>query len=113
MLEAESLRFRDAIEQKYPALPFTLIAMIAEPLSFQQQVTPIIDDFLRDKANNPARKIIFDRVLAASPEDTRKLSSKSWGRIFRTRLFPNPLDRLRKTGQNLPYKMKRLGGYSK
>jgi len=108
MLEAESLRFRDAMERKYPRLTFTLIALIAEPLSFHAQVTPAIDDFLQRTTDSPTRKIIFDRVLAASPEDTRKLSAQSWGRIYRRHLIPNPMDRLRKAAQNLPAKIKKL-----
>ncbi len=108
MLAAESLRFRDAMEQKYPRLSFTLIALIAEPLSFHAQVTPVIDDFLQRATVVPERNIIFDRVLAASTEDTQKLSSKSWGRIYRRHLIPNPFDRMWRAAQNLPHKMKKL-----
>lgn len=106
-LESESLRFRDAMEKKYPSLPFNLIALIMEPFAFHAQVTPAIDEFLRQKAILPSRSIVYDRVLASVPEDTAKLSSKSWGRIYRRHLVTNPLQRMGKAFLTIPFKMRR------
>jgi hypothetical protein len=106
-LESEAIRFRDAIDTKYPALPFTLIALIMEPFSFHEYVTPAIDEFLRQKALSPdlsSQKIIYDRVLSSVPEDTRKISSKSWGRIYRKHLVTSPLTRMTRACITLPGK---------
>lgn len=110
-LESESIRFRDAIAEKYPALPFTLIALIMEPFTFDEHVTPAIDEFLRQKTLSPslsARKIIYDRVLSSAPEDTRKISSKSWGRIYRKHLVTSPIMRMGKACLALPFKIKAI-----
>ncbi|MBW6520773.1 MAG: hypothetical protein K0A99_07135 [Desulfoarculaceae bacterium] len=107
-LESESIRFRDAIEKKYPALQFKLIALIMEPFTFHPQVTPIIDEFLRKKSmpeSELSRKIVYDRVLASVPDDKAKISSKSWGRIYQKHLITSPLRRIGKACLAIPVKL--------
>ncbi len=53
------------------------------------------------------QKIVYDRVLTSVPEDKRKLSSKSWGRIYRRHLITNPLLRMGKTCLAIPFKVAR------
>ncbi len=103
-LESESIRFRDAIEKKYPLLQFKLIALIMEPFTFHDQVTPAIDKFLQQKSSS-TRNIIYDRVLTSVPEDKGKISSKSWGRIYRKHLITNPLMRMGKACLTIPFKV--------
>lgn len=106
-LESEAIRFQDVMAAKYPALPFTLIALIMEPFAFHECVTPAIDGFLRDKELSPegsTQRIIYDRVLSPVPGDKKKVSSKSWGRIYRKHLVTNPLTRLSRACITLPGK---------
>ncbi|MCF8057073.1 MAG: hypothetical protein K9K37_10595 [Desulfocapsa sp.] len=105
-LESESIRFREAIEKKYPLLQFKLIALIMEPITFDEKVTPVINEFFQQK-QKATRKIIFDRVLASTPEDKRKISSKSWGKIYRKHLIPNPVLRFSRACLNIPFKVRR------
>ena len=111
-LESESIRFRDAIEKKYPSLPFKLIALIMEPFTFHEKVTPVIDEFLHQKKiqeeSTITRKIIYDRVLTSVPEDKGKLSSKSWGRIYRKHLITSPVMRMGKTCLTIPFKVAKI-----
>lgn len=109
-LESESLRFRDAIEKKYPALPFKLIALIMEPFTFHEKVTPAIDKWLHQKSIQESiatRKIVYDRIIASVPEDKGKISTKSWGRIYRKHLITNPLMRMGKACLAIPFKVAR------
>lgn len=109
-LESESIRFRDAIEKRYPALQFKLIALIMEPFTFHEKVTPAIDDFLHRKSiqeSTATREIIYDRVLTSVPEDKRKLSSRSWGRIYRKHLITSPIMRMGKVCLAIPVKVAR------
>ncbi len=94
-LESESIWFRDAIAKKYPLLQFKLIALIMEPFTFHEKVTPAIDKFLQQKSIS-TKTIVFDRVLTSVPEDKGKISSKSWGRIYRKHLITNPFMRMGK-----------------
>ncbi len=103
-LESESIRFRDAIAKKYPLLQFKLIALIMEPFTFHEKVTPKIDEFLQQKST-ATQKIVYDRVLTSVPEDKRKISSKSWGRIYRRYLITNPLLRIGKACLTIPFKV--------
>lgn len=103
-LESESIRFRDAIAKKYPLLQFKLIALIMEPFTFHEKVTPAIDKFLQQKSSS-TRNIIYDRVLTSVPEDKGKISSKSWGRIYRKHLITNPLMRMGKACLTIPFKV--------
>lgn len=103
-LESESIRFRDAIAKKYPLLQFKLIALIMEPFTFHEKVTPKIDEFLQQKST-ATQKIVYDRVLTSVPEDKRKISSKSWGRIYRRHLITNPLLRIGKACLTIPFKV--------
>ncbi|MCX5869729.1 MAG: DUF1796 family putative cysteine peptidase [Deltaproteobacteria bacterium] len=105
-LESESIRFRDAIEKQYPSLQFKLISLIMEPFTFHEKVTSAIDKFLQQKAT-ATRKIVYDRVLTSVSEDKRKLSSKSWGRIYRRHLITNPLLRMGKACLTIPFKVAR------
>jgi hypothetical protein len=110
MLESESIRFRDAIAKKYPALQFKLIALIMEPFTFHEKVTPAINEFLHRKSmqeSTAIRKIIYDRVLSSVPEDKGKLSSKSWGRIYRKHLITSPIMRIGKACLAIPSKVAR------
>jgi hypothetical protein len=109
-LESESIRFRDAIEMKYPSLQFKLIALIMEPFTFHAKVTPVIDEFLQKKSMQESissRKIVYDRVLASVSEDKERISSKSWGRIYRKHLITNPLMRMGKACLAIPFKLAR------
>lgn len=106
-LESESMRFRDAIEKKYPLLQFKLIALIMEPFAYNEKVTPVINQFLLQKQQIATRKIVFDRVLASVPEDKRKTSSRSWAKIYRKHLLPNPVLRFGKACLNVPFKVRR------
>ena len=105
-LESESIRFRDAIEKKYPLLQFKLIALIMEPFTFDEKVTPVIDEFIQQK-QMATGKILFDRVLASAPEDKRKISSESWGKIYRKHLIPNPVHRFGRACLTIPFKIRR------
>jgi len=105
-LESESIRFRDTIEKKYPALQFKLISLIMEPFTFHEKVTPAIDKFLQQKSISTG-EIIYDRVLTSVPEDKGKISSKSWGRIYRQHLITNPLMRMGKACLTIPFKVAR------
>jgi hypothetical protein len=114
-LESEAIRFRNAIEKKYPDLSFKLIALIMEPFSFHELVTPAIDAFLRQKSRpqtpqdlTSTRKIIFDRVLASVAEDKGKFSAKSWGRVYRSYLITNPISRSYKACLTIPFKLKKI-----
>lgn len=106
-LESESKRFRDAMEEKYPLLQFKLIALITEPFTFHDKVTPVIDTWLGQKTI-PTRKIEFDKVLASAPEDKGKNASKSWGRIYRNHLLTNPVLRFGKACLTIFLKIKNL-----
>ena len=105
-LESESIRFRDTIEKKYPSLQFRLISLIMEPFTFHEKVTPAIDKFLQQKSISTG-KIIYDRVLTSVPEDKGKISSKSWGRIYRKHLITTPLMRMGKACLTIPFKVAR------
>jgi hypothetical protein len=82
-----------------------------EPFTFHEKVTPAIDKWLHQKSIQESiatRKIVYDRILASVPADKGKISTKSWGRIYRQHLITSPLMRMGKACLTIPFKMAKI-----